>query len=136
MLFSIHLCWPRVRFGFFALAAYRVANNSHKHTQTHTDVESYSNRFRFLFIYTLSCLPWQLVSTPHAVFLTSFPTAFSSLSFSFPFSLCQFSYIYFFSIIGSIYFAQLFLPPPFVLCLFMLHFDFLSLNCICCFYFR
>lgn len=28
---------------------------------THTHTQGHSNRFRFLFIYTLSCLPWQLV---------------------------------------------------------------------------
>lgn len=27
----------------------------------HTHTQGHSNRFRFLFIYTLSCLPWQLV---------------------------------------------------------------------------
>lgn len=55
------------------------------HAHTYRRRVCYSNRFRFLFIYTLSCLPWQLVSTPHTVFLISFPTPFS-VSLSLPLS--------------------------------------------------
>lgn len=120
LLFSIHLCWPRVRFGFSFLHWLLIALPTHTHT--------HSNRFRFLFIYTLSCLPWQHSHTSPSYTLS--PPANPLL------------YIHiFFCIIGSIYFSQLFLPAApaaaaFVFCLFMLHFDFLSLNCICCFYFR
>lgn len=112
-------------------------------TQTHTSThrcrvlqQSVSISFHlYTFLFALATCFHTSRCLPH-FFPYSFLPLTTSLSFSLPFSLCQSSYIYFFSIIGSIYFAQLFLPPPFVLCLFMLHFDFLSLNCICCFYFR
>lgn len=92
MLFSIHLCWPRVRFGFFFLHCWLLIVLPTTHSHTQTDVQCYSNRFRFLFIYTLSCLPWQLVSTPRPVCLTmsfllhSLPSSSFSLH-SFPYYL-------------------------------------------------
>lgn len=114
--------------------------HTHTHTSTHRCrvlQQSVSISFHlYTFLFALATCFHTSRCLPH-FFPYCFLPLTTSLSFSLPFSLCQSSYIYFFSIIGSIYFAQLFLPPPpFVLCLFMLHFDFLSLNCICCFYFR
>lgn len=67
-------------------------------------VYSCSNRFRFLFINTLSCLAWQLVSAHTPSNNTSLSNTALSLSPSF---LLPQSYVYSFSIIGSIYFSQL-----------------------------